>query len=1129
MFKQANSLIFSPSDLIRFMESPYASFMERLRLEHPDRVQPDQQDEAGQLIARQGIEHERGFLEGLRGAGRDVCLIAEGAGAEEATQQALSAGREIVYQALLTKPPFRGYADFLVRSPQGQGYEVWDTKLARKAKPYFILQLCAYAEMLEHQTGLAAPRIAVVLGSGEVRHYRTADYFHYYLSLKQAFLGQQQLFHPDHHPEPQPGADHGRWQSSAEEHWEAVDHLCRVADIRRGQIRRLNQAGVATLEALAKGRSEVPGLGDKVLARLVQQARLQRDSEGLDRPRFELLVPSADDPPQGLALLPPPSRDDVFFDMEGYPLAEGGLEYLFGAVVVEEDEARFLDWWGHDADGERRAFEAFVDWVSERGRRDPNMHIYHYAPYERTALRRLAGRHGSREDEVDELLRNHVLVDLYAVVRGGLRVGARGYSIKDLEVLYRPPREGEVQAALDSIVQYEHWLESGESADWQQSPVLRGIRDYNRDDCESTWQLATWLRQRQSELGVSWAPPQDKKEEDEEPLPVSEATTRRRALARTLLSAIPEDPRMRTRERWRIQELLAHLVEFHRREEKPIWWALFERSAMTHRELIEDLDCLGGLMLVDGPPIPIKRSLGFRYTFDPDQDTKLGAGDRVIFAHDLAMRATIHELDPSGSLLLKIGSAKLAALPEGRLPRTLSLLPDEYVGAGAINDAIEAVARGWHETGQLPPALADFLTRRPPSIAGHGGGPLVAPGEEVSAGVVRLVKGMQDSALCIQGPPGAGKTHTGSLVIARLLDDGARVGITSNSHKAILNLMAACNRRLGGGLRCVKVGGERQDPFFAACRGAFFAASPKEAEQAYDGGLIGGTAWLFSRPEWEEGLDYLFVDEAGQMSLAKLVAVSRSARNLVLLGDQMQLGQPIRGTHPGESGLSALAYLLSDHATIPDDLGVFLPTTWRMHPAVCRFISDAVYESRLHPEPHTANRVVRLPKGGPSLVPAEAGVFFLPVEHEGNTQGSDEEVELIVRVVDELLTRERTDRQGQVVGRLSLDEVLLVAPYNMQVRKLRAALPAGARVGSVDRFQGQEAPVVLVSMCSSPGELGSRGLEFLMNKNRLNVAISRAQSLAIEVGDPRLALTACGKIEDMERLSLFCRIVGGGG
>jgi uncharacterized protein len=249
----------------------------------------------------------------------------------------------------------------------------------------------------------------------------------------------------------------------------------------------------------------------------------------------------------------------------------------------------------------------------------------------------------------------------------------------------------------------------------------------------------------------------------------------------------------------------------------------------------------------------------------------------------------------------------------------------------------------------------------------------------------------------------------------------------------------------------------------------------------------------------------------------------------VLLGDPMQLAQPVQGTHPGESGSSVLGWALKDLATIPPERGLFLATTRRLHPDLCRFVSGVSYEGRLAPHRSTAARVVRVPERLPAgaRVRQEAGILFVPAEHEGNAEASDEEADVVAALVRELLGRELTDEQGRVAGTVGLADVLVVAPYNLQVRRLLRALPEGARVGTVDRFQGQEAPVSIVSLTTSAGEAGPRGLDFVLDRNRLNVALSRARSLAIVVGDPRLARSACRSVEQMVRLNLLCRIVEG--
>jgi len=233
----------------------------------------------------------------------------------------------------------------------------------------------------------------------------------------------------------------------------------------------------------------------------------------------------------------------------------------------------------------------------------------------------------------------------------------------------------------------------------------------------------------------------------------------------------------------------------------------------------------------------------------------------------------------------------------------------------------------------------------------------------------------------------------------------------------------------------------------------------------------------------------------------------------------------MKGTHPGDSGCSALEYVLGDQQVIKDDFGVFLGLSRRMHPNVCAFISGAVYENRLESHPSTAARKLVLPTDrAAQYVTSPAGIIYVPVEHDGNTQDSAEEVDIIVQIINELKGCSLID--GGVTRAVCSEDIKVVAPYNMQVRRLHAALP-GYQVGSVDKFQGQESAIIIVSMCASSGDGLARGIEFIFSKNRLNVALSRAQSLAIVVGSPALARTRCNRVEQMELVNLFCRIAEG--
>lgn len=1132
MKKHSGRIVYSPSDLVRYLCSPFASWMDRYCLENPGAVTPDPETEDAKLIAETGNEHERTVLEELRSTCTALIEIptADSSAARLATLSAIQAKVPIIYQAALECERFAGFADFLILEESGR-YQVWDTKLACSPKPYYAIQLCCYSEMLAAVTnGPMQCKFGIILGTNERVEFRVEDFLHYYRHVKASFLRMQDGFtgQMTDRPEPLPRADHGRWTSQAEKFFTDTDHLVQVAGISVGQIKKLQGAGIATMEALAaaSGKS-VHKLPGESLEKLVAQARLQcqtratRVNDPAAPPRYEILPPTGPNgEPVGLAALPTDHPADVFFDMESYPLVSGGLEYLFGVSARADQPGKFdyRDWWGHDRDEEKLAFEGFVDWVYKRWQSNPGMHIYHYAPYEVIAVRRLSTRHDTRQDQVDQLLRNEVFVDLYHIVSHGLRIGEDSYSIKKVERLYRAKRATDVATAVDSIVQYARWIESKQPRDWRSSSILRGIRDYNEDDCRSTAELLQWLRN---------VPVQDKIAQS---FPIPAPVTP------------PELPphvveRLETAARLRRQEdavsaVLADLIDFHRREEKPMWWRMFDRAKATAAELRDDPGCIQGVKAF-GAPEPQKQSLVQEYRFDPAQECKLAAGDRsrVMFTHNLGAKLTLSELDPAaGSLKLKIGQKGLNDKLGGAFPKTGSLLPDEYVSAADIQGALTEVAAG-HLSDNLPVPAAALLRRIPPATM------LQEVGETSTGAAIRITGAMSGGCLVIQGPPGSGKTYTASRVITSLLAEGKKVGVASNSHKAVVNLLIACGeaaRERGRQLHGIKVGGDAEGLLFADNPRFRHIVANSEAHSAYEGGVVGGTAWLFARPEWEGALDYLFIDEAGQVSLANAVAMARSADNLVLLGDQMQLEQPIQGSHPGDAGLSALQYALKDtvasrpdspvlHAVVPADYGLFLGESRRMHPSVCRFISESIYEERLCSHSECARQRIAVPPDAKGFITRESGIVFCGIEHDANIQQSDEEVGRVIAVYQEMIGRPYTANDGSTKP-LILDDFLFIAPYNAQVRALQAALPKDARVGSVDKFQGQEAPVCILSLCSSFGEYGSRGLAFILDRNRVNVAISRAKCLAVVVADPRIAGSHAGSLGEMMLINLFCKL-----
>ncbi len=1123
MYKHNDAWVFSPSDLTLFWESEFAAWMERFVKEVPDcGIAPDSEDGMQKVLQSKGFSHEKKTMQKLLGDGLIVVVIEQGdheKGVAD-TIAAMRSGADVIYQAYLTRGSFAGYADFLVKVP-GESklgafhYEAWDTKLSSKLKPYFVIQLCAYSEMLEEIQGRLPDGIVVVLGNGRHERLRLHDYLHYYRSLVERFLAFHNSFDQRKKPSPEKFRSFGKWSSHAEELLRKADSLAQVAGISVNQIKNLHRAGITTMTQLASAPDqEVPRMSNFVFRRLRKQCQVQKGTAVGEKPAFE--VNTDCERGKGLWRLPRPSQNDVYFDIEGYPLVDGGLEYLWGSVHFNKGKPQFKDFWAHNPVEEKAAFEAFVDWIYSRWTQDPSMHVYHYAAYEVNAIKRLMGRYASREREVDDLLRGGVFIDLYAVVKQGIWIGAGSYSIKTVELIYRSKRATAVMDGGASVEFYQAWIDHPDGATWEQSRLLRDIRDYNKDDCDSTFELAEWLRGLQKAAGIPFYDrPQEESHEDDSSTKVAEdeeLTKLRSALVRRVAEC-PE------------AELLSQLIDFHRREQKPKWWRFFERLNMTEAELRDDDGCIGGLKRTEKPDEVVKRSKLVHLSYSPTQETKIRTGDRCYLHHDPeGTTVEVYAIDSvAGAITLKVGNKR-------EIPDRLSIIPSEVISAKVLRDGIVAVCDEWVSGGVGCLAVTRFLRGEKPHISNHGGGPLVADEGSVES-VTDLVRQMDQTTLCIQGPPGAGKTYLGKHLIASLLDAGKVVGIVSNSHKAVNNLMIqAVELCAEAGVPCtaIKVSSEEEEDIAAT---GLISRVESGSKVAYGDAvnLIGGTAWTFANEIARGQLDYLFIDEAGQVSLANFVAMGLSAKNFILLGDQMQLSQPIEGSHPGRSGLSCLEFLLGDRPTIPPDVGVFLGFTRRMHPEVCGFVSRLSYEGRLRAHESCRNRVVRRGKktdGGEYVIHREAGLVFVPVEHEGNSRASEEEVEIVRAIVEELLDREHTGHDGSVVGKIKLQDILIIAPYNLHVGKLKDALGDGAKVGSIDKFQGQEAPVVILSMgVSSLGEGSGRGIDFLFSRNRLNVALSRAQSLAIVVGHPRLALTNCSSVKEMGMVSAYCQLV----
>ena len=790
---------------------------------------------------------------------------------------------------------------------------------------------------------------------------------------------------------------------------EADDHLVLVAGMRRGWAERLLADGVDTLAQLgslpANGDGRPHGLRPESFEKVRHQAELQLRGRVTGTHLYELLD---DEDERGFRLLPAPDAGDVWLDLEGHPFYEParGLEFLFGYCYRDDaGEVRYEALWARDRDGERDVFERFVDWLVERRRRYPGLHVYHYAAYERTALTRLMGEHGTREHEVDDLLRGEVLVDLYRIVRQSLRASTSSYSIKAIEALYGFTRDAEVKGGDDAVVSFETWLETGDES------LLAEVERYNEEDCRSTYELHEWLLSIRPG-DVPWREPPEKRPPKEETVAwdVARAALRERLLADT--------------EEGEPRRLLGHLVEYHQREARPQWWAWFRWPQLDEDELIADRTAIGGLRWDGTPPEVEGQSHAYRLTFPPQEHKLPGRA----FDPTTQKSFRIQVDDDHGVVTLFRGTDKV----DEPLPRGLT--PGGPIGDKVKREALFRFASAYAD-GQLDayPALTALLERRPPDV-------------RLDPDPVAAVRTLGPSYLFVQGPPGSGKTWQGARMAIALMREGKRVGVTSLSHKAIHNMLRAIQHeadKQGFAFRGARRAREADEEETAPSIPSIEASKDLDvcADPSYQ--LVAGTAWAFTRETVdihtaERPLDVLFVDEAGQLALADVLAVGTAARSLVLLGDPNQLPQVSQGSHPEGSGLSVLAHLLGEHETVPPDRGLFLAETWRLRPELCAFTSSAYYEGRLGYAPDAARR---------SLA-AGNGPVWLSVEHEGHGQSSPEEAEAIAASVgaaprDAVHGRDRRDpaaRAGRHPRRRALQRAGAAA-----ARQAARGDPASAR------------------------------------------------------------------------------------
>lgn len=1129
-----NGISLSPSDLSNHLGCMHLTQLDLL-VQEGLMDPPNWLDPSLAVLQQRGLAFEQSYLKSLEDKGFRINMPDDDSEASgiERTVSAMREGYDYIYQARIIIDNWGGTADFLKRIPKSSSlgewsYEVVDTKLAKETRAGAVLQLCIYTQAVEIIQNTLPEHLWIVSPDGELfkeTSFRTPDYLAYH-RLMQMRIVQQIDQRPESYPEPMAQCDICKWWPTCDKKRRVDDHLCLVAGISRSQRAELKTWGINRVESLATlplplDRKPTRGIAESFV-KIREQARLQVESKLKGELVYEVLeqkAPHFDEAKKdvvltGLYRLPEPNPGDIFLDFEGDPfVGTSGLDYLFGWIEETPDGPEFKHLWAFDMEDEKMAFESFIDRVFEQKEKYPDLHIYHFAHYETSTLKRLMGRYATRATELDWLLRGKRFVDLHAIVKQTIRAGVEAYSLKNLEPLFGFSRKTDLRSAALAKRNLEFGLELNLLDTVPEVDRLTTLH-YNREDCEAAFALRKWLigiRDHLNQDGANIFPPavvdgspKDEKQGRDEEL---------QKLYEKLVSGVPADVHERSDEQ-QAKWLLANLLEYHSREEKSGWWEYFDLLNKPVEELVDAKIALG-LLAFNSRYESQENYVVNEYTFPP-QDSEVKVGNQLYGQAGIVIGSVTNIDTTAGILLLKQSLELKDEFPDG-LVRMPIRYDTTFAKPGAVRRIAEwALENGTDAAGPFR-AVRDLLLQKEPNPSHDQ----LSHTDKLVDKAVLWSKLLQHSVLSIQGPPGAGKTFTGANIIIALIKAGKKVGVTANSHKVIDTLLEEVIKQAGSDMEliCGHKVSTREDITHPGIKPYTSIDTVLSHLQKGKVHVIGGTPIMWANQKFYESVDVLIIDEAGQLSLADTIAAGQAAHNLVLLGDPQQLKQPQQGTHPDGTEVSALEHILGEHQTIPQEKGLFLDTTHRMHPSICAYISELFYESKLHSYKGLELQVL---SGATKYL--GAGLWLEQVEHEGQSNNSPEEVVCVKRIIEELTSGHviwtNQDGEKKIIDHA---DILVIAPYNAHVGKLREELPVAVQVGTVDKFQGRQAPIVIYSMASSSPEDAPRGMEFLYNLNRLNVAVSRARTAAILVANPKLFSPECRIPEQMRMANGVCR------
>ncbi len=1112
--------LFSPTMLRRYLSCKYKIFNEineeKLKLK---RIELKTNDK---LRIERGNIHEKEYFKELKKKLKKTLNLKDQKLTKEEkiskTVQAMKEGFDIIFGGCLKRDKWSGEFDFLIINKDQESrfgdysYEVIDTKYSNKPKPDHIIQLGSYTFMLEATQGVLPKKFIIVLKNmvqEEVQVHQVNQFFKKTRENYEKFI--ETLVNKTK-PEKCSACETCEWLDRCENIWKKEDNLNQVGGLTKVHLKKLLNIKIDTATKLSKQDENKPikGFRKEISYKLVTQAKLQKEYEKTGIPIYKP-NPYNLNGSKGFNLLPKSSECDLYFDIESvedhiYP---GGLEYLFGIFYIENGKENFKALWSHNKSEEKKNLIKFFDFTKQHFEKYPNSKIYHYGSYEITALLKLSSFHKVKGIEYDHYLNLDKFVNLLEVNRQGLFISENSNSLKNMEKFYHFKREGDVQRGDVSQEYYIEWLETNDKK------FLEEIESYNKQDCHSTYELHKWLLDKKPEE-TSWFIPKKNGEMELRDWEIDMITYQEKVEKSKI-------------ENKKIKQLMSDIIGFYNREDKPAWREFFERRTKSDEELIEDPECIGNMTL-DGEPKPDKKSLLYSYKFE-DQDFKLRKSKKTVIANnqDIEQKdyaGTIIEIDyKKKDILIKRGTS------QGILPKILSIGPDKpRPNTKLVSNTYKFIDSLINKEKKYS-SLIDFLEKKYPNITGIKTGEKIIQSNDFIKEIPKIISNLNNSYIYIQGPPGTGKTFQASNAIIELLKQKKKIAITGLSHKVIHNLLQkvegiAKEKQLK--IIGYKRGNlEDEDTIF---NGDFIKTHEKDpvfmnALKIKDAGQIfAGTKYHLASSYYDSKIDYLFIDEAGQVSLADLISIGNIAKNIVLIGDQNQLGQPIKGTHPNESGQSILDYLLERRDTIPENRGIFLNKTYRMHSKINEFISSNFYEGRLNCDERTEKRIIKFDK---KCIIQNPGIHYIEMNHKNNVQTSLEEIDTVIDLMKQMIGSEFNDNGKK--RELNVKDFLIISPYNTQVNLMIAKLEEekikNARVGTIDKFQGQEAPVNIISMTSSDSETLPRNKEFFFDKNRLNVAISRAQVASIILFNPKLLEFSPKNINQIKLMNNFYKLL----